>query len=155
MTQRTARAFTPLEERLVDLGSKIMSRLNTWAFRASGGRLGGTFLYGAPVMLVTTIGRKTGERRTTPLLYLREGDALVTVASKGGSARHPGWYRNLLADPEVEVQIGGERRTMRARTASDEEKRRLWPRLTAMYPPYDGYQARTDRDIPVVVLEPR
>ena len=80
---------------------------------------------------------------------------MVVVASKGGSAHHPLWYRNLLANPDVEVQIGADKRALRARTASAEEKDELWPRLTMIYPDYDEYQARTDRDIPVVVLEPR
>ena len=155
MAQPTARPFTVFEERLLNVATKIMSRANTWVFRASGGRIGGRFLHGAPVMLVTTVGRKSGESRTSPLLFLREGDALVTVASKGGSARHPAWYLNMLADPEVEVEIGTDKRRMRARSATDEEKARYWPRLTAMYPPYDSYQSRTARDIPVVVLTPR
>jgi len=154
MANPTTRPFTPFQERLVDVGSKIMSRANTWLFRATGGRLGGRFLYGAPVMLVTTTGRKTGQARTTPLLYLRDGDALVTVASKGGSAHHPAWYGNMLASPDVTVEIGAERWTMRARTANADEKARYWPRLAAMYPPYDAYQARTARDIPVVILSP-
>jgi deazaflavin-dependent oxidoreductase (nitroreductase family) len=155
MPQPTARPFSAFEERLVDVGSKLMSRLNVWLWRVSGGRLGATFLYGAPVMLLTTTGRKTGQPRTTPLLYLRDGANLVVVASKGGSARHPAWYGNLLAEPAVEVEIGAERGRMRARAADPEERRRLWPRLAAMYPPYDGYQARTAREIPVVILEPR
>jgi deazaflavin-dependent oxidoreductase (nitroreductase family) len=155
MPQPTARPFSAFEERLVDIGSKIMSRANTWLYRVSGGRVGGRFLHGAPVMLVTATGRKTGEPRTTPLLFLRDGDILVTVASKGGSARSPLWYANMLAHPDVEVQIGTDKRPMRARAASAEEKIRYWPQLTAMYPPYDSYQARTARDIPVVVLTPR
>jgi deazaflavin-dependent oxidoreductase (nitroreductase family) len=152
---RSGRRFTALEERLVSLGSRIMGRANTWLFRASGGRLGARFLYGAPVMLLTTVGRKSGKVRTSPVLYLEDGTSLVTVASKGGSAHHPGWYGNLLAHPDVEVEIGADRRRVRARTASADEKARLWPRLTAMYPPYATYQSRTDREIPVVILEPR
>jgi deazaflavin-dependent oxidoreductase (nitroreductase family) len=154
MARPTARPFTAFEERLVDIGSKTMSRLNIWLIRLSRGRLGAKFLYGAPIMLLTTTGRKSGESRTNPLLYLQDGATLVIVASKGGSARHPGWYRNLVVHPEVDVEIGKQHRRMRARAASAEEKQRLWPRLTAMYPPYDGYQARTARDIPVVILEP-
>jgi deazaflavin-dependent oxidoreductase (nitroreductase family) len=134
---------------------KAMSRLNTWAYRATNGRLGGRFRGGAPVMLVTTTGRKTGRRVTLPLLYLRDGERVVTVASKGGMDHHPLWYRNMVANPEVDVQIGPETKAMRARTASVTEKTALWPRLVAMYPDYDAYQARTERDIPVVILEPR
>jgi deazaflavin-dependent oxidoreductase (nitroreductase family) len=155
MPQPTARPFSAFEERLVNVSTKIMSRLNIWLIRLTRGRFGAKFLYGAPIMLLTVTGRKTGAPRTTPLLYLEDGVNLVTVASKGGSAHHPAWYGNLLAHPDVDVEIGGTHRAMRARTASADEKQRLWSRLTAMYPPYDGYQARTARDIPVVILEPR
>ena len=155
MAQRRARSFTETEEKLLDVVTKVMSRTTTWAYRASRGRLGGRFLRGAPVMLLTTIGRRSGEPRIAPLIYLEDGDNVVTVASKGGSARHPLWYRNLQTNPDVEVQIGGDKRWLRARTASAEEKDKLWPRLTMIYPDYDDYQARTDRDIPVVILEPR
>jgi deazaflavin-dependent oxidoreductase (nitroreductase family) len=133
---------------------RVMSVLNVWAYRASGGRIGGRFLRGAPVCLVTTTGRKSGRPRTAPLLYLADGERVVIVASKGGMSKHPAWYGNLVANPRCTVEIGSERREMVARTASREEKAALWPRLVAMYRDYDDYQARTDRDIPVVVLEP-
>lgn len=133
---------------------KIMSRLQTWLIRASGGRLGGRFLRGAPVGLLTTRGRKSGQPRTLPLIYLRDGERVVIVASQGGMPRHPIWYLNLQAHPEVTFQIGGERRSYRARRAPADEKAALWPRLCQVYPDYDDYQKRTDRDIPVVVLEP-
>lgn len=152
---RTPRPFTKTEVALANPLIKAMSRLNTWAYRATNGRIGGRFRGGAPVMLVTTTGRKSGHRFTTPLLYLRDGERVVTVASKGGMDHHPLWYRNMLADPVVDVQIGGDLRSMRARTASDTEKAELWPRLVAMYPDYASYQARTTRDIPVVILEPQ
>ncbi len=155
MAQRTARPFSETEEKLLGVALKVMTKTTTWVYRASGGRLGGRFLRGAPVMLLTTIGRRSGEPRIAPLIYLEDGDNVVTVASKGGSARHPLWYRNLQANPDVEVQIGADKRKLRARIASVEEKDRLWPRLTMIYPDYDDYQARTDRDIPVVILEPR
>jgi deazaflavin-dependent oxidoreductase (nitroreductase family) len=155
MAQRTARPFSETEERLFGVVLKVMSKTTTWVYRASGGRLGGRFLRGAPVMLLTTIGRRSGEPRIVPLIYLEDGDNVVTVASKGGFAQHPLWYRNLQANPDVEVQIGADKRELRARTASAEEKDRLWSRLTTIYPDYDDYQARTDRDIPVVILEPR
>ena len=106
-------------------------------------------------MLVTTTGCKSGKPRTAPLIYLENGDDLVIVASKGGVSRHPAWYRNMEANADVEVEIGSERREMRARRVSDEEKADLWPRLTQIYRDYDDYQARTDRNIPVVVLSPR
>ena len=131
-----------------------MSRANTWAYRLSGGWLGGRFPGGAPVLLLTTVGRRTGQPRTAPLLYLREGENFVVVASKGGMSHHPLWYKNLEANPRVEVEIGRERRTMVARRATASEKAAVWPRLVAMYRDYDTYQARTERDIPVVILSP-
>ena len=124
-----------------------------WLFRLSGGRLGSRFS-GAPVCLVTVKGRKTGQPRTVPLLYLQHGDELVLVASKGGMSHHPVWYHNMMANPRVEVEIGQEKRTMTVRRASDEEKQRLWPELVKMYADYDQYQARTTRNIPVLVLSP-
>jgi F420H(2)-dependent quinone reductase len=149
---KPARPFTKTEVAIANPLLKAMSRLNTWAYRATGGRLGGTFRGGAPVMLVTTVGRKSGKRYTLPLLYLRDGNEVVTVASKGGMDHHPLWYRNMVAHPDVDVQIGTAVEPMRARTASPEEKAALWPKLVAMYPDYANYQARTTRDIPVVIL---
>ena len=149
------RPFTKTEVAIANPLIKAMSRLNTWAYRATGGRLGGKFRGGAPVMLVTTNGRKTGARYTTPLLYLRDGDRVVTVASKGGMDHHPLWYGNMVANPAVDVQIGTALTPMRARTASEAEKAALWPRLVAMYPDYEQYQQRTSRNIPVVILSPR
>lgn len=152
---RTLPAFTRRQERVGNVVIKIMSAANTWLYRISRGRLGGRFLYGAPVLLLVTRGRRSGTPRTAPLLYLEDGDRLVVVASKGGMSHHPKWYLNLEANPDVEVELGAERRPMTARRASPDEKAALWPRLVSMYPPYESYQARTDREIPVVVLEPR
>ena len=148
------RPFTKTEVAIANPIIKWMSRVNTWAYRATNGRLGGTFRGGAPVMLLTTTGRKSGKLFTLPLLYLRDGDRIVTVASKGGMDHHPLWYKNLAADPNVDVQIGADLRRMRAHTASPAEKAALWPRLVAMYPDYAQYQKRTTRDIPVVILTP-
>jgi len=134
---------------------KAMSALNRAVFRWTGGRLGGRFLRGAPVGLLTTTGRRSGARRTLPLIYLADGERLVLVASQGGMPRNPLWYDNLVTHPEVEFQTPrGPVRRYRARTASPEEKRAYWPRLCAIYPDYADYQARTERDIPVVVLDP-
>lgn len=149
------RPFSKTEVAIANPLIKWMSRLNTWAYRATGGRIGGKFAGGAPVMLLTTIGRKTGARHTLPLLYLRDGDRIVTVASKGGMDHHPLWYRNLVANPEVDVQIGSQVQAGNARTADDAEKAALWPKLVAMYPSYADYQARTTRSIPVVIIDPR
>ena len=147
------RPSTEREYRLVKPVIRLMSGANTWIFRASGGRLGSRFLRGAPVGLLTTTGRKSGKRRTTPLIYLEDAGRIVLVASQGGLPRHPVWFLNLLADPGAAFQIGREVRELRARRASDAEKRELWPRLCAIYPDYDDYQKRTDREIPVVILE--
>lgn len=107
---------------------------------------------GAPTLLLTTTGRKTGERRRTPLIYGRDGDDYVIVASYGGAPAHPAWYLNLDADPEVEVQVGEEVFRAKARTAGPQERARLWAELAAVWPAYDEYQARTDREIPLVIL---
>ena len=148
-------AYTPFQEKLASPLIRAASAANTWIYRLSGGRIGGRFPRGAPVLLLTTTGRKSGQPRTAPLLYLGDGDNLLIVASKGGMSQHPVWYLNLEANPDVDVEVGSERRRMRARRASDEEKAKLWPRLVAMYRDYDDYQARTDRNIPVVILSPR
>jgi deazaflavin-dependent oxidoreductase (nitroreductase family) len=133
---------------------KWMSRAQTWIYRKTDGRLGGTFLQGAPVALLTTTGRKSGEPRVSPLLYLREGNRIVLVASKGGSASNPMWYANLKADPKVSVQIKDEVLHLTARDATAEERARYWPKLVEIYSSFDDYQAWTDRVIPVVICDP-
>jgi deazaflavin-dependent oxidoreductase (nitroreductase family) len=148
------RPFTPTEERIGSVVVKLMSRANVWVYRLTGGRLGGTFLRGAPVMLMTVTGRRSGTPRTVPLLFLRDGERLITVASKGGMSKHPLWFRNLESNPDVEVQIGAETQKMTARRANAEEKAAYWPRLGRLFPDYADYQARTSRDIPVVILSP-
>ena len=110
---------------------------------------------GATTLVLTTTGRRTGEPRKFALIYGRDGDRLVVVASKGGAPEHPGWYRNLVAHPDVDVQVLGERFPVRARTVEGDERARLWRIMTAVWPSYDAYAARTDREIPVVVLERR
>jgi deazaflavin-dependent oxidoreductase (nitroreductase family) len=110
---------------------------------------------GVPTLLLTTTGRKSGEPRTTPLIFGRDGDDYLVVASMGGAPRHPHWYENLRAHAEAAVQVRGEHLDVRARTASEEEKPRLWGIVAAPWPNYDVYQSRTTRVIPVVVLSPR
>ncbi|MDT5226677.1 MAG: hypothetical protein QOH94_470 [Mycobacterium sp.] len=134
---------------------KWMSRLNTLAYKASGGRFGGSFLQGAPVALLTTTGRKTGQPRVSPLLFLRDGDRVVLVASQGGRANNPMWYLNLKANPKVSVQIKKEVLEMTARDATEAEREHYWPQLVAMYSSFDDYQNWTDRVIPVVICDPR
>jgi deazaflavin-dependent oxidoreductase (nitroreductase family) len=108
---------------------------------------------GTQTLLLTTTGRKSGEERTTPLIYAPYGDAYTIVASKGGTDEPPAWYLNLSADPEVEVQVLGDRFKARARTANAEEMAETWPTMTSEWPAYDEYQARTERQIPIVILE--
>lgn len=108
---------------------------------------------GTQTLLLTTTGRKSGERRTTPLIYAPYGDAYTIVASKGGSDTPPAWYLNLSASPQVEVQVLGDRFPARARTASPEEKVEIWKTMVGEWPAYEDYQRQTDREIPVVVLE--
>jgi deazaflavin-dependent oxidoreductase (nitroreductase family) len=122
-------------------------------YRRSGGRLGNT-VKGAPVLLLDHVGRKSGRARTAPLLYMRDGEDLVIVASRGGSDAMPAWLLNLRATPTTAVQIGTESRRVVAREASAEEKAELWPGLVEMYGDYEIYQRRTEREIPVVILSP-
>jgi deazaflavin-dependent oxidoreductase (nitroreductase family) len=136
---------------------KAMSAANVFVFRLTGGRIGAKFFkHGSPVGLLGTTGRKSGAQRTAPLIYLQDGARIVLVASQGGLPRHPVWYSNLEAQPDVSFQTReGGKRAFRARRASPDEKAALWPRLCAVYPDYADYQARTEREIPVVILEPR
>ena len=154
MADASVRRSTEAELRRAKPFIKLMSKLNTWVFEASGGRLGAKFLRGAPVGLLTTTGRRSGTPRTTPLIYLADAGRIVLVASQGGLPRHPLWYENLAANPDVAFRTRAGERRYRARTADAAEKAALWPRLVAIYRNYDDYQKRTDREIPVVVLEP-
>jgi len=108
---------------------------------------------GTTVLILTTTGRQSGEARSTPLIYGTHGDDYLVVASKGGAPEHPAWYLNLSADPEVELQVRDDRFRARARTATAEEKPEMWSTMTERWAPYDEYQAKTDREIPIVVLE--
>jgi deazaflavin-dependent oxidoreductase (nitroreductase family) len=140
---------------------KLMAAVNVRVYKLTRGRFGGTWRVGAgwrnpvPICLLEHRGRRTGKLRTTPLVYLEDADRVVVVASQAGRRHHPLWFRNIEADPDVTVQIRGERRLMRARTADAEERAALWPRLVDLYSDYDSYQSWTDREIPVVLLEPR
>ena len=122
-------------------------------FRATNGRIGGRMV-GSPVLLLVTTGRKSGLQRTTPLLYLQDGSRQVIVASNGGAAKHPVWWLNLRANPEATVEVAGRKTRVRATEARGEEKARLWKRLVEMYPNYESYQRKTDREIPVILLDP-
>ena len=140
--------------RVIDVGTWILENGHRTVLKLTGGRFPRRFLGMQPVELVT-IGRKTGERRPTLLTSpLCEEGRVLLVASKGGYQDHPQWYKNLAANPEVELTIDGRTRAMRARTATPEEKAALWPGIVATYKGYAGYQRNTDRDIPVVICEP-
>ena len=123
-------------------------------YRETDGEVG--YLWnGATALLLTTTGRKTGQPRTQPLIFASDGDDYLVVASMGGAPKHPSWYLNLVDNPDAEVQVKGDVIPVRAHTATDEEKPRLWKIVTEQWPNYDVYQTRTDRQIPVVVLSPR
>jgi deazaflavin-dependent oxidoreductase (nitroreductase family) len=122
-------------------------------YRETDGEEGHDWREGSTILLLTTTGRKTGLERTRPLIYDLDGASPVIVASKGGAPQHPHWYLNLVADPDVEVQIKAERFPARARTAEGAERERLWRKMNEMWPHYEEYQQKTDRVIPVVVLE--
>ncbi len=121
----------------------------------SGGNVGGKFPGGAPILLLTTVGHKSGKERTQPLLYLADGDKLIVVASKGGHDHHPHWYLNLKANADVEVQVKKEKRLMSASDATEEGHAKYWPQLCEMYDGYAKYETKIDRTIPVIVLSPR
>jgi deazaflavin-dependent oxidoreductase (nitroreductase family) len=123
-------------------------------YRATGGEEGHEWLEGTSILLLTTTGHKSGEKRSTPLIYGRAGDAYLVVASKGGAHEPPAWYVNLQSDPDAEIQVKADVMPVRARDATPDEKPELWRTMTDEWPHYDEYQQKTDREIPVVVLEP-
>lgn len=133
---------------------RALGRLNTPVYRLTRGRLMNK-LGRAPVMLLTSVGRRSGQARTAPVLYGVDGDSLVVISSNGGNHNAPGWSYNLEANPDAEVQIGGERRNVRARVADGEERERLWRKMNEQYAGFDDYEANVSRDIAVFVLEPR
>ncbi|WOC11800.1 nitroreductase family deazaflavin-dependent oxidoreductase [Gordonia sp. MP11Mi] len=153
---RPAQLDSPIVGRIIKYGS----RLNTKLYRVTGGRLGNRWRVGAamrkpvPVCLLTTTGRRSGEARTVPLLYLRHGESIVLVASQGGLPANPAWYHNLKANPSVRVQIDSDTGDFTARIADDDERAALWPTLVDLYADFDTYAAWTERTIPVVICDP-
>ena len=129
---------------------------HTFLYKRTGGRLGHT-IPGVPgkMLLLDHVGARSGTKRTSPLLYIADGDDVVIVASKGGFPKNPAWFHNLLANPDTSVQIGSEIRKVHARVATPEERERLWAMAVKAYHGYENYRVRTDREIPLVVLEPR
>ncbi len=134
---------------------KWVTRLNVAVFRATKGRMMNKFIGGYPVCIVTTRGAKTGKIRRIALIHLPHGENKLMVASQGGMPTNPVWYHNVKANPEVQIMVGGEEKSYIARQVSDEEKAALWPHLLSLYPDFDQYQARTDRNIPVFLCEPK
>ncbi|WP_314506721.1 nitroreductase family deazaflavin-dependent oxidoreductase [uncultured Microbacterium sp.] len=138
-----------------DFGHRLINRFHRGLLAVTGGRIGSRF-GSMPVVELHTIGRSSGERRSAMLTApVREDGRYVLVASKGGDPRHPSWYVNLVANPDVELTVDGRTVPMRARTATPAERAELWPRITRAYPGYAGYQRKTTRQIPVVICEPR
>lgn len=129
---------------------------HTFVYRATGGRVGHRVPGFPPFLLLDHVGAKSGVKRTSPLLYIPDGEDVVIVASKGGFPKHPAWFHNLKANPDTMIQIGSERRPVHARLATPEERERLWPVVVRTYKAYGDYQARSKgREIPLVILEPR
>lgn len=145
----TSPMFVPRRNALL----KLFWRIHRWTYRASSGRVGGRLL-GRPVLLMTTIGHKSGLPREVTLYYFEHEGQLVVVASNAGHAAHPAWYRNLQASPEAQVLAGRRQLRVTARIAQGEERKQLWPLALELDPNYQVYEARTNREIPVVVLEP-
>jgi deazaflavin-dependent oxidoreductase (nitroreductase family) len=144
-----------VKETLTDLQMKTMNIVHKTILTVSGGRWG-TTLGSMPVVKLHTVGRKSGKERVTMLTTpIQEDGTYVLVASKGGDDRDPDWYRNIVANPDIQLEVGDEKLDLTARVLSDEEKLEMWPRITEAYKGYAGYQKKTDREIPVIVCEPR
>ena len=135
------------------LAWKLGSGAHAGVYRATGGKLFGR-MGKSPILLLNTVGRKSGKKRTSPLLYAMDGEDFVVIASKGGASAHPAWYLNLMANPEATVEIEDREVRIRAEEADSEEKSRLWQKMVEMYPAYDAYQEKTEREIPLLVLRP-
>jgi deazaflavin-dependent oxidoreductase (nitroreductase family) len=133
--------------------TKLYGAEHVRRYRETGGEVGHIWKEGSTILLLTTKGRTSGEPRTTPLIYAEDGDRYVIIASQGGAPEHPGWYRNLTKEPQVELQVQDQVFAARARTAEGEERERLWAKANEVWPHYREYQKRTERVIPVVVLE--
>jgi deazaflavin-dependent oxidoreductase (nitroreductase family) len=144
--------------KLADRSWPVLGRVmdgHMWIYKASNGLIGHR-IPGLPSnLLLDHVGAKSGIKRTSPLLYIEDGDDVVIVASKGGYPKHPAWFHNLRANPDTTVQIGSEHRPVHARVATPEERERLWPRVVSAYRDYARYQERTGREIPLVILERR
>jgi deazaflavin-dependent oxidoreductase (nitroreductase family) len=152
---RSRVSYLDVADRIWPLTRRFMG-VHTLVYRATHGRIGHTGPGLPSMLLLDHVGAKSGTKRTSPLLYFKDGNDLVIVASKGGFPKHPAWYHNLIANPDTEVQVGSEHRRVHARVATAEERERLWPVALKQYRGYADYQARSKgREIPLVILEPR
>jgi deazaflavin-dependent oxidoreductase (nitroreductase family) len=148
------RAFSRFSSALPAWALRLAGKWNVPLYRLSRGRIGGR-VGRAPVLLLTTTGRKSGQQRTAPVLYMRDGDRLVVIGSNAGNAKPPAWALNLRANGDASVEVGADRRDVRARVAEGEERAELWRRMNEQYGGFEDYRARTSRDIALFVLEPR
>ena len=139
--------------RPANLALKLGTIVHSGIYRATGGKLLGR-MGQSPILLLNSVGRKSGKKRATPLLYVVDGEGFVIIASKGGTPSHPAWYLNLKANPDATVEVGDRKVRVRAEEEGGEEKERLWQKMAEMYPTYDDYQKKTKREIPLLVLHP-
>jgi len=146
--------FLKLADRSWPLLRRVMGG-HAAVYRASNGLIGHRFPGSPPMLLLEHVGARSGTRRTSPLVYIRDGDDVVLVASKGGFPKHPAWFHNLMANPDTTVQIGPRRLAVHARVADPQERERLWPMAVQVYGGYEDYRQRTEREIPLVILSPR
>ncbi len=146
--------YLDVVERTWPVLNRLMG-LHTTAYRATRGLVGHRVPFTPPMLLLDHVGAKSGKLRTTPLAYMRDGDNYVIVASKGGNPKNPAWYHNLRANPDATVQVGSERRQVRARVANKTERKRLWPKVVDAYGGYENYQRNTKREIPLIILSRR
>jgi F420H(2)-dependent quinone reductase len=137
-----------------NLALKLGTIVHSGVYRATGGRLLGR-MGQSPILLLNTVGRNSGKKRATPLLYVVDGEDFVIIASKGGAPTHPAWYLNLVANPDTTVEVGDRKSRVSAEELDGEEKVRLWRKMAEMYPTYNDYQDKTEREIPLLVLHPR
>src|SRR5690242_4316927 len=152
--RKPLKPFSPTQEKIAKFFIRPMTAMNAFVYRLSGGRLAGKWTHGEPMLLLTTVGRKSGEPRTVTLVFMRDGERLVVVGSQAGLSTDPLWMKNAEANPDVTVEIGGTKQTMRARRGTAEEKAHYWPALCAMNSDYSDYQSRTTRDIPILIMDP-
>lgn len=154
MAEKKPRPITETQTKVIKWLMTPFSRFNAWRYIQSKGASMGTFA-GRDICVASMIGAKSGKQRDVPLMYVPYQDGVILVASLGGAPRHPTWYYNLVKNPDIDVYVKGEKLALRARRASPEEKARVWPICCEHYPDYATYQARTERDIPVFICEPR